>query len=275
MQPVIITAAVVGAEVTREQQPYLPVTPQEIITSAVDSYQAGAAVIHLHVRDEQGQPTQDAQIFARVVSGIRARCDVIVQTSTGGAVGMSEQERLQALECRPDMATLTMGSINFGNDVFENRRGMVERFARRMREVGVVPEIGVFDTAMIDEALRLYHMGLVSMPLHVDFTMGAPGSIGADAAHLVHLVRSLPAQSTWSVGAVGPHQLRMGVMALTMGGHVRVGMEDTLYYRYRERRLAQSNAELVERVVRIAGELERPVATVAQARKLLRLDRYQ
>lgn len=275
MHPVIITAAIVGAEVTKEQQPYLPITPQEIISSAVECYHAGAAIIHIHVRDAQGHPTQDAEIFREVVEGIRARCDVITQISTGGAVWMSEEERIQAIECRPDMATLTMGSINFGDDIFMNKRGMVESFARRLREYGVVPEIGIFDTAMIDEAIRLYHMGLISVPMHFDFTMGALGGVGADAAHLVHMVRCLPPQSTWSVGAVGPHQLRMGVMALAMGGNVRVGLEDNIYYHYRNRLLAKSSAELVERIARIAVELECRIATPAQARKLLRLDRYK
>jgi 3-keto-5-aminohexanoate cleavage enzyme len=273
MQPVMITAALVGAEVSREQQPYLPVTPAEIIASAVECYEAGASIIHIHVRDAAGNATQDASLFREVVEGIRLRCDVITQVSTGGAVWMSAEERLQSIECGPDMATLTTGSVNFGSDVFLNNRGLVETFARRMREAGIAPEIEVFDVGMIDEALRLRSMGLISDPLHFDFVMGVPGGIGPDPAHLVHMVRSLPAGSSWSVAGIGRHQLTLGTMALAMGGHVRVGFEDNIFYR--KGQLARSNAELVARIARLAGELDRPVATPAQAREMLQLDRYR
>lgn len=272
MQPVMITVAMVGAEVTKAQQPYLPVTPQEIISAAVECHEAGAAIIHIHVRDAEGNATQDANIFRQVVEGIRTRCDVITQVSTGGAVWMSADERLQSIECHPDMATLTTGTVNFGNDVFMNNRGLVEQFARRLRDYGIVPEIEIFDTGMIDEAIRLCSMGLITDPLHFDFVMGVPGGIGADPAHLVHLVRSLPPGSTWSVAGMGRHQLTSGVIAMAMGGNVRVGLEDNIYYR--KGQLAKSNAQLVARMVRIAQELDRPVATPAQAREILQLGRY-
>lgn len=273
MQPVMITAAMVGAEVTREQQPYLPITPAEIIASAVECYEAGASIIHIHVRDTAGNATQDAGLFREVVEGIRARCPVITQVSTGGAVWMSAEERLQSIECAPDMATLTTGTVNFGNDVFMNNRGLVEAFARRLRERSIVPEVEVFDTGMIDEALRLRGMGLISDPLHFDFVMGVPGGIGPDPAHLVHMVRSLPPGSSWSVAGMGRHQLTLATIALAMGGNVRVGFEDNIYYR--KGQLARSNAELVARVARIATELDRPVATPDQAREILQLHRYR
>lgn len=273
MQPVMITAAMVGAEVTREQQPYLPITPAEIIASAVECYEAGASIIHIHVRDTAGNATQDAGLFREVVEGIRARCPVITQVSTGGAVWMSAEERLQSIECAPDMATLTTGTVNFGNDVFMNNRGLVETFARRLRERSIVPEVEVFDTGMIDEALRLRGMGLISDPLHFDFVMGVPGGIGPDPAHLVHMVRSLPPGSSWSVAGMGRHQLTLATIALAMGGNVRVGFEDNIYYR--KGQLARSNAELVARVARIATELDRPVATPDQAREILQLHRYR
>src|SRR6266568_7599053 len=203
MQPVMITAAMVGAEVTKAQQPYLPITPQEIISAAVECCEAGAAIIHIHVRDAEGNATQDAHLFREVVKGIRARCDVITQVSTGGAVWMSADERLQSIECQPDMATLTTGTVNFGDSVFVNNRGLVETFARRLRDYGIVPEIEIFDAGMLDEAMRLLNMGLITEPLHFDFVMGVPGGIGADPAHLVHLVRSLPPSGTWSVAAIG------------------------------------------------------------------------
>jgi 3-keto-5-aminohexanoate cleavage enzyme len=273
MQPVMITVAIVGAELTRDQQPNLPISPEEIILAAVECYEAGAAIIHIHVRDTHGNSTQDAEIFREVVAGIRSRCDVITQVSTGGAVWMTADERLQSIECRPDMATLTTGTVNFGDSVFVNNRGLVETFARRLRDYGIVPEIEIFDVGMLDEAIRLRNMGLISEPLQFDFVMGVPGGIGAEPAHLVHLVRSLPPGSTWSVAGIGRHQLTLGTIALAMGGNVRVGFEDNIYYR--KRQLAKTNAELVARIVRIAQELDRPVATPSQAREMLHLDRYK
>jgi 3-keto-5-aminohexanoate cleavage enzyme len=272
MQPVMITAAIAGAELTREQLPSLPISPQELISAAVECYEAGAAIIHIHVRDAEGNPTQDAAIFREVVEGIRARCDVITQVSTGGAVWMSADERLQSIECRPDMATLTTGTVNFGDSVFVNNRSLVEAFAGRLRDYGIVPEIEIFDAGMLDEAMRLYNMGLITEPQHFDFVMGVPGGIGAEPAHLVHLVRCLPPGSTWSVAGIGRHQLTLGTIAVAMGGNVRVGFEDNIYYR--KGQLAKTNAELVARIVRIAQELDRPVATPSQAREILQLDRY-
>ena len=272
MQPAIITAAIVGAELTRDQQPYLPISPHEIIAAAIECYEAGAAIIHIHVRDAEGNSTQDAAIFREVVEGIRARCNVITQVSTGGAVWMSADERLQSIECRPDMATLTTGSVNFGDSVFVNNRGLVETFARRLRDYGIVPEIEIFDAGMLDEAMRLLNIGLITEPLQFDFVMGVPGGIGAEPAHLMHLVRSLPPGSTWSVAGIGRHQLTLGAIALAMGGNVRVGFEDNIYYR--KGQLAKTNAELVARIVRIANELDRPVATPSQAREMLQLERY-
>jgi 3-keto-5-aminohexanoate cleavage enzyme len=273
MEPVMITAAMVGAEVTKDQQPNLPTTPQEIIAAAVECYEAGAAIIHIHVRDAAGNATQDANIFCEVVEGIRERCDVITQVSTGGAIWMSAEERLQSIECRPDMATLTTGTVNFGDGVFMNSRGLVETFAGRLLDYGIVPEIEIFDTGMIDEATRLRDKGLITDPLHFDFVMGVPGGMGADSAQLVHLVRSLPAESTWSVAGIGQHQSTLGTIALAMGGHVRVGFEDNIYYR--KGQLAKCNAELVARIVRLAQELDRPVATPAEAREILQLGRYK
>jgi len=186
---------------------------------------------------------------------------------------MSADERLQSIECRPDMATLTTGTVNFGEGVFMNNRGLVETFARRLREYGIVPEIEIFDVGMLDEAMRLRAMGLITDPVQFDFVMGVPGGLGADPAHLVHMVRCLPPGSTWSVAGIGRHQLTLGTIALAMGGNVRVGFEDNIFYR--KGQLAKSNAELVARIARIAQELDRPVATPAQAREMFQLDRYK
>ena len=270
MEKLIITAAVCGAEATKEDNPNLPITPQEIAESSYYAVQAGAAIIHLHVRDQDGMPTQDKDVFGETIALIRERCsDVIIQPSTGGAVGMSFTERAQPLEIKPEMATLTTGTINFGNEVFYNPPECIEQFAMKMREMGIKPEIEVFDFGMIANTLRLVKEKLVTEPLHFNFVMGVRGGIPGTIKNLLHLAAEIPCSSTWTVSGMGRHQLPLSAVAITIGGNVRVGLEDNLYYRKGE--LAKSNAELVARVVRLAKELERPVANSCEARKILGL----
>lgn len=271
MDKLIITAAMVGAETTREQQPNLPITPEEIADAAQACHQAGASIIHLHVRNEDGTPTQDRDRFRETIEAIRKRCDIIVQVSTGGAVWMSEEERLQPVTLSPEMATLTCGTVNFGNEVFWNSPSLLEHFAGEMKTYKVRPEFEIFDVGMIANAMTLAKKGLVEPPFHFDFVLGVPGALPATANNLLHLVSNLPQGATWSVAGVGRHQLPMAVLAATLGGHVRVGFEDNIFYRKGE--LAVSNAQLVERVVRIAKELDRPVATPNEARQMLGIPR--
>lgn len=269
MTPLIITAALVGAETTRAQNPNLPLSPEEIATDAYECWLAGASIAHLHVRDAEGRPTQDREIFRETISRIRERCDIIVQVSTGGAVGMSPEERLQPVTLGPEMATLTCGTVNFGDEVFSNPFPMIRQFAAAMRRHGVRPEIEVFDSGAVATAGRLIALGLVDPPLHYDLVMGVPGGVPPTVEHLLCLVHSLPPGSTWTVAGVGRHQLPLALVAMVLGGHVRVGLEDNIYYARGV--LASGNAQLVGRVVRLAGELGRPVATPAQAREMLRL----
>jgi len=275
VDPVIITAALVGAEVTLKQLPHLPVTPKAIAAAAAEAAAAGATVIHLHVRDGDGEPTQDAAVFAETVRLIRARTDVIVQVSTGGAVGMTATERLQPVtglrgDLLPDMASLTTGSCNFGDEVFANPLPLVRDFARAMRERGIKPEIEVFDAGMIANAVALVGEGFLVEPLHFNLVMGVPGAIPASAKSLLHLVESLPRGATWTVSGIGRSQLPMSMLGLVLGGHVRTGLEDNIFYG--KGVPAEGNAQLVTRVARLARELGRPVATVAQARDLLGLE---
>ncbi len=270
MDELIITVAVCGAEVTRKDTPYIPITPEEIAQQTYDAYMAGASIVHLHVRDENGNPTQNAEIFKKVVNLIREKCeDIIVQVSTGGAVWMTPEERLQSLEADPDMATLTTGTVNFGNDVFMNSMPMVESFAKAMKEKGIMPEFECFDLGHINNAIQLVKKGLVESHLHFDFVMGVPGGIAANARNLVTMVDSLPKDATWTVAGIGRHQFQMAAMAIAMGGNVRVGLEDNIYIE--KGVLARSNAELVEKVVRIAKELGRKIATPQRAREILGL----
>lgn len=263
---VIITCAMIGAEVTREQTPHLPLTPEEIAADAERCRQAGAAVVHIHVRDGEGRPSQDPALFAEVERRIRERTDIIVQYSTGGAVGTPLELRRAPLENRPEMATLTTGTCNFGDEVFENSWPIVSGLAQRMLELDVKPEMEIFDFGMVDNALRLVKEGLLKPPYHFDFVLGVPGALSARPEHLVHLKALLPSPCTWQVAAVGRHQLPMACMALAMDGHVRVGLEDNIYY---SKGVLATNAQLVERVARIARELGREPATPAEARELL------
>lgn len=274
MEKLIIAAAVVGAEVTRQHHPGVPYTPEEIAAAAVESWQAGAALVHIHARNADGTPTQATAVYRDIIQRIRSCCDAIIQVSTGGAVGMDAAERLQPVYLQPEMATLTTGTVNFGDSVFWNPPDLVAQFARTMVAQGVIPEIEVFDTAMIDGALRLVRAGILNLPLHFDFVLGVPGALPGEPRHLLHLVESLPPGCTWSVAGIGRAQLPLAAMAIVLGGHVRVGFEDNIYYRKGE--LAASNAQLVARVVRLAGELGRPVADPAAARHILGLEpKYQ
>jgi 3-keto-5-aminohexanoate cleavage enzyme len=266
MDKLIITAALVGAEVTREDTPHLPVTPEEIGEAAAEAREAGAAIAHIHVRDAEGRPSQDRELYRQAIEEIRKRCDIIVQVSTGGAVGMTAEERLQPVTLRPEMATLTTGTVNFGDGVFLNPPREIEHFAKVMQEHGVRPEFEIFDVGMIRNALRLVKKGLVTGHLHFDFVMGVSGGIPATAQNLLHLVGQLPEQATWTVAGVGRAQLPMAVLGIVLGGHVRVGLEDNIWYRKGE---LATNAQLVARVVRIAREMDRDIATPDEARILL------
>ncbi len=270
MDKLIITAAICGAEGEKEKFPQLPVTAEELALEARACYEAGASIIHLHVRDQNGEPTQDREVFREAIEAIRKACsEVIIQPSTGGAVGMAKEERKQPLDLPIEMASLTTGTVNFGDGVFYNSPEYVEYFASLMQERGIKPEIEVFETGMIQNAVNLAKRGILNTPIHFDFVLGVPGAMPATAKNLLHLVETIPSGSTWTVAGIGRHELPMAAMAIVLGGHVRVGFEDNMYYRYRQ--LAESNAELVARVARLAAELERGVATPAEAREILGL----
>lgn len=269
MEKLIITAALTGAEVTRENQPNLPITPDEIAEAAYEAYRAGASIVHIHARDKDGSPTQSYEVYKEIKEKIEAKCDVIFQPSTGGAVWHSPEERLQPVELRPEMATLSCGTCNFGPDVFMNSQEYMEKFAKRMKELGVKPEIEVFERGMINNALALVKKGLIDSPLHFDFVMGVPGAITGEMRDLLYLVESIPQDSTWTVAGIGRYELPLATAAILLGGHVRVGFEDNVFYK--KGQLAKSNAELVERIVRLANELGREVATPAEARRILNI----
>ncbi|MCF6461182.1 3-keto-5-aminohexanoate cleavage protein [Clostridium sp. Cult3] len=269
MDKLIITAAICGAEVTKENNPNVPYTVEEIGREAESAYKAGASIIHLHVREDDGTPTQDKERFRLCIEEIKRRCpDVIIQPSTGGAVGMSDEERLQPVELLPEMATLDCGTLNFGGDeIFVNTENTIKNFGKVMIEKNVKPEIEVFDKGMIDYAIRFAKEGYILEPMHFDFVLGV--QMTATARDLAFMVDSIPAGSTWTVAGVGRHEMPMAAMGIAMGGHVRVGFEDNVYLS--KGVLAKSNGELVEKVVRIAKELGRDIATPDEAREILSL----
>lgn len=273
MEKLIITAAICGAEVTKEQNPAVPYTVSEIANEAFEAYKAGAAIIHLHVRRDDGAPTQDRERFRECIGAIREKCpDVIIQPSTGGAVGMTSAERAQPLELDPEMATLDCGTCNFGGDeIFVNTESTIIEFAGLMSGRGIMPELECFDKGMIDTALRLVKQGIISAPLHFNFVMGTPGGISAEPRDLIFMRESIPPDATFTVSGIGRSQFVMAAMAILLGGHARVGFEDNLYVS--KGVPAKSNGELVSKAMRLAAELGREVASPGEARRILRLAR--
>lgn len=267
MEKLIITAALTGAETTKQANSALPVTPSEIIESAFRCAEAGASIVHLHARNPDGSSTQDIRVFEEIIVGIRERSDVIVQVSTGGAVGMSPDERLQPVTLKPDMATLSTGSVNFGDDLFVNTMDNIRTFAKTMIQYGVKPEIEAFDSGMVQNALALVKEGILELPLHFDFVLGVPGAMPGTPEALMYMRNLIPAGCTWTVAGIGRAELPLGAMAIVLGGHVRIGFEDNIYYKRGQ--LAEGNDQLVSRIVRLAAELGREVATPSEARKIL------
>jgi 3-keto-5-aminohexanoate cleavage enzyme len=263
----ILTAAIVGAEVTRAQTPYVPITAGEIADEAARCRDAGAGVVHLHVRNPDGTPSQSSELFLRAIEEIRKKTNVIVQTSTGGAVGMSIDERAGPLACRPEMATLNCGTLNFGDDVFVNSRPQIRDLARRIREAASMPELECYEVGHIDEALSLVGEGLVAPPLHFQFVLGVPGGIGAREEVIRFMVSQIPPGATWGVAAVGRHQKPMTEAALRLGGHARVGLEDNIYLS--KGVLSQGSAPLVTQVASFARSIGRSVANPDRARAIL------
>jgi len=272
MTKLVVTAAVTGSRISREQTPAIPITPEEIAQSCIECWEAGAAIVHIHVRDlETNRGTQDLGLFRRVVEPLREKTDLILCLTTSGIPGrnLPTEQRLIPLELRPELASLDAGTINLGGAIFANTPEFMDAAAAAMREKGVKPELEVFDSGMIVTCLRMRDEGKLDEPLHFQFVLGTPWGAPATPKSILHLHDLIPDDATWSVIGIGKDQLPMSMMALAMGGHIRVGLEDGIYYKRGE--LARSSAQFVERIVRIAGEYGREVATPVEARKILGL----
>jgi 3-keto-5-aminohexanoate cleavage enzyme len=270
--PCIITVAITGSVPKKTDNPAVPITVPEQVEATHAAYEAGAALVHVHVRNDDGTTTSDPEKFGRFLEGIRKHCpDIIVQFSTGGRSGVGA-ERGGMLHHRPDMASLSTGSVNFKTMIYENHPKLIVDLATRMLEYGVKPEIEIFDLAMLYNAAKLVEDGLLKPPVHVQFVLGIPNALPADRQvlefEIAQLNRVLPG-ATWTAAGVGRFQLVVNEWTLELGGHCRTGLEDNV--RFDKSRLAASNAELVARVVDLCGRYGRKVATPAEARRILGL----
>ncbi len=271
----IINTALTGVIPTRAQTPHVPLTPEEIIRDAVDCANAGAAIVHIHARDAEGKPTYRPEIFAKIIRGIRTeRPDLIICATTSGRRHGQFEERSAVLELegieKPDMASLTTSSLNFPDGASVNSPDTVTRLAQRMQERGIKPELEILDLGMVNAAKLLIKKGWVAPPYYFNILLGSPYTAPAAVSTLSVVLADLPARSIWSLTGIGRFQLKMNVAAILLGGHVRVGLEDNLYYDTAQTRLT-TNRELVERLVRIAAEFERVPATPAEVRTMLDL----
>lgn len=297
---VVLTAAITGAVHVPSMSPYLPITPEQIIEEAVAANQAGAAVVHLHTRDPKtGQPTGDPALMKEVVDGIREKCDVVIGCTTGGAIGMTNEERLAALPvAKPELASCNAGSVNFcfagiADKItepkydweipfvkntyqvpFANTFKDIEEYIQLMNQYGTKPEFEVYEVGMLSNIKYFIDKGILKTPVYIQFVMGVMGGIPATLNNLNFLMRTADEvigreNYVWSCAGTGKQEFEMGTAALILGGNVRVGLEDNLFLS--KGVLAKSNAELIAKMARIAKELGSEIATPEEARKLLNL----
>lgn len=272
---VIITVAQTGAITTRNMTPHLPEQPDEIIASSYDCYKEGAAIVHIHARDKNGENTSDPDIFGRIKQGIREKCNLVIQFSTGGGPSLSQEQRIECLKASPEMASLNMGTMmrvsgKYKGVPWSNMPDEIEWYVGRMRELGVKPEMEVYDLAMFRDVNAVIKKGLVEKPYCINIVLGMAyqGTCEATPKILTTLIDFLPDDAIFNCTAVGTAQLRLTTMAMVLGGCVRVGLEDNIYYRKGE---LATNAQLVARAVRIARELGKEPATPDEARQILGL----
>ncbi len=269
---VILTVAVTGAWPSRKDTPHIPLTPREIADEILDCARAGASVAHVHVRDDEGKASMRYDKFEETLRYVRASgVDVVLNTTTSGGLGFGDDERMKPFrELRPEMASYDCGTMNWmHSSVFENRPEFLEKLAAAMTECGVKPEIEVFDAGMIYNALYYQKKGLLKDPMHFQFCLGVPGGMAATVQNLVFLRGLIPEGSTWSAFGVGKEHLPILYAALALGGNIRVGMEDNIFYS--KGVLAKSNVEFVERAKRIVAEMGKEIATPEEARQMLGL----
>lgn len=261
----IITAAINGSVPTKRDTPHVPVTPEEVIADTVACHQAGAAVVHIHARDQEQRPCHDHEFFRRCLEGIRECCDIIVQFSTGSRGGVDRETRIAAVDLRPDMMSLNSGSVNFPQGPHVNSLEDIEYWLDRMNAYDVKPEIECFDFSHLFTGVEMAQRGLIERPLVFTLILGLRGAVPFTPQNFMHMYSCLPDDALFNTIGIGRHQLTMTALAIALGGNCRVGLEDNIFYSYK---VLATNAQLVERAVRLAKEYGRDIATPAEARKL-------
>lgn len=269
MNKVMITCAISGAETTRKQCPSLPVTPDELAAAAYEAWQAGAAIVHLHVRNDDGSPTADVQVFKKAIELIRKKCDIVVEITTGGAVGMTPEERIAPVCLEPDMASLDCGTVNFGNDYIVNTIPIMRQFASEMNKYGVKPTLECFDVSHVVSSHILIKEGLIKPPYHYGFVMNVPAALPYNHKLVSDMLSQLPAQSEFTMMGIGRAHLPAIFGALSFGGHIRVGYEDNIYFS--KGVVAASNAQFVERAARLVKEAQLETAKPSDVREFFGL----
>ncbi len=268
MDPLIINAAITGMVPMRKDSPHVPLQPNEIIADARRCRDAGATIIHLHARDLDGTPTYKKEIYAEIFQGVREECpETLISGSCSGRLHGEFWQRSEVLQLDPDLGSLTLGSLNFLRQASVNEPSMIQQLALAMRERGIVPEMEIFDMGMVDYAHYLIQKGMLTPPFYANILLGSLGTMSATPDNLCALVRALPAGTTWAATGIGRFQFFINSLAVTMGGHVRVGLEDALYYDWQTKRPA-TNAGLIDRVVRLARAAGREIATAEQTRQI-------
>jgi len=270
LEKLIITVALTGNVPTKEMNPNVPMTPEEIAVDVKRCAEAGSCLFHVHARDSQEKPTLDIMMFKKIVKKIKNRTpEVIIQLSTGARAGKDWDDRTNPVKLLPEMASFTTGSNNLPRIVYENSPQFIEHLSSVFKETGVKPEIEVFETGMISNALYLQKKGLIDSPFHFNFVLGVPGSMAASVKNMVFLSESIPAGSTWTVTGIGKAQIPLATAAIVMGGHVRIGLEDNLKMPDGSQ---ATNPKLVDKIVTIAKEIGREIASPDEARSILSLN---
>jgi 3-keto-5-aminohexanoate cleavage enzyme len=275
MDKLIINLAVTGMIPTKQDNPHVPVTPDEITEDCHLCYQAGASIFHLHARDENGKPTYRSDLFREVITKVRSKCpDAIICVSTSGRVYKSLEQRAEVLDldgnAKPDMASLTLGSLNFPQHASVNEPQTIQALAQKMNERGIVPELEIFDMGMLDYAKYLIDRKILREPFYFNLLLGSLGTLAATPFNLSALVTHLPPNSTWAAAGIGKFQFYVNSLAIVMGGHVRVGLEDNIFMDDKKTKPA-TNLMLVERLVKLAGMVEREICNPHEARKIIGL----
>ena len=270
MEKLIVVTALTGNVPTRETSPNVPLTPKEIAADVRRCADAGSSMFHVHARDSEGKPTLDAGVYLEIVREIKkVAADVIVMLSTGGRASKDPEARAAPVRLAPEIASITTGSTNLPGIIYENSPPFIEFLAGVFKENRVKPEIEVFEAGMVSNGLFLAKKDYFELPMHFNFVMGAPGAIPATVKNLLFLSESIPSNCTWSVAGLGPREIPLATAAVVMGGHARVGLEDNA--RMPDGSYA-TNPGLVERIVSIAGQVGREIATPEEARRILSLD---